>query len=136
MHDCVFCKIVKGEIPSSKIYEDKDFIAFLDISPANKGHTLIVPKQHHETFLDAPPELAADMAKVARKIAKAVKTATDAEGMNLQLNMGKVAGQIVPHLHLHIIPRYGDDDFTLDWTHKKYAEHEMELYKAKIEKSL
>ena len=136
MSDCIFCKIIAGQIPCSKVYEDEDFIAFLDIAPANKGHTLVVPKKHYGSLLDAPEELAASMMRIAHKIAKAVKKATDTEGMNIQININKVAGQLVPHLHLHIIPRSKEDDFTLDWTHKKYEEGEMDTYRENIEKSL
>ncbi len=126
--DCIFCKIIKGEIPSSKVYEDESFIAILDISPANKGHTLVIPKEHIETFLDADTDMAAALNRVAHDVAEAVVKTTGCDGYNLLINNKKSSGQLVPHLHLHIIPRYEDDGIKLEWTHKKYEEEEMIKY--------
>ena len=134
--DCIFCKIVEGKIPSAKLYEDGDCIAFLDISPAVKGHTLVVPKKHHETLLDITEEgLKALMIKV-RSIAKSIVDATSADGFNLLQNNKKIAGQMIPHIHFHIIPRYPGDGQDFSWKHVKYGEGEMEEYKNSIKKRL
>ena len=136
MADCIFCKIVKGEIPSSKIYEDENVLSFLDISPANKGHALVIPKEHFEKFNDMPEEIAVALMKAANKISKAVEKAVQPDGYSILINNGKAAGQEIGHVHLHIIPKYENDDFKLLWTHKEYKESEMEEYQRKIKKLL
>ena len=90
MVDCVFCKIIKGEIPSTKLYEDNDILAFLDIMPANKGHTLVIPKKHHETLTDIPIDELEKLTKELQKMAVAVVKATNAEGYNIVMNNKKV----------------------------------------------
>ena len=133
--DCIFCKIIKGEIPSSKVYEDEKVTAFLDINPVNKGHTLIVPKKHSENILeDDLDDLKACMAAVQR-VAKAVIPAVNAQGFNLIVNTDRAAGQIVMHTHLHIIPRFSDDGLR-HWPHKQYNEGEMEQVRVDITKHL
>jgi histidine triad (HIT) family protein len=107
--DCIFCKIVAGEIPCSKVYEDDKFIAFLDINPVHKGHTLIVPKKHFVNVFDTPEEEAALFYGVISKIAKAVKAALGCDGINVIQNNEAAAGQEVFHSHVHIIPRYEED---------------------------
>ena len=136
MENCIFCKIVKGEIPAAKVYESSKFIAFLDISPANKWHTLIIPKKHYERLEDMPDSDGKEFGELQVKIAKAVMKATDAEGFNLLLNNGKAAGQEVMHAHMHIQPRFSGDDFYYKWTHKKYGEGEMQQMQEKIKKFL
>jgi len=136
MDDCIFCKIISGDIPSAKIFEDDEFIAFLDISPANKGHTLIVPKQHYDTYIEASEIIVCKMAKLAQKIAKAIVTSTNCTGYNIQINNNKDAGQEVPHLHMHIIPRFKVDDFKLAWTHKIYSDGEMNKFADEIKGNL
>lgn len=126
MPDCIFCKIVKGEIPSSKVYEDDRILAFLDINPANKGHTLIVPKGHYETLNDIPQDILADLIKVVQKVSKSVDSKIKPDGYNVLMSNKTAAEQVIPHAHIHIIPRYNDDDFKLVWTHKKYAEEEAQ----------
>ncbi len=133
---CIFCKIINKDIPSSKVYEDDDFIAILDISPANKGHTLIIPKKHSETLLDTEDEILKEMLPIAKKIAKAICQTTGCPGYNILINNYKVAGQLVPHIHLHIIPRTNKDDFQLEWTHKEYEENEMQKLADEIKSSL
>src|SRR4030042_4005904 len=103
--DCIFCKIVAGQIPSVKVYEDEIIIAFLDIGPISDGHTLVIPKQHCESFDSCPSELLSKVAARLGKIANAVKKAVHSEGYNLLCNNGRAAGQFVNHLHFHIIPR-------------------------------
>jgi len=133
---CIFCKIVKGEIPAAKVYEGKKFIAFLDISPANKGHALMIPKKHYEKIEEMPDEDGKEFGELQVKIAKSVMKATNAEGFNLLLNNGKAAGQEVMHAHMHIQPRFSSDDFHYKWTHKKYEEGEMKQMLDKIKKFL
>lgn len=133
---CVFCKIVKGEIPSVKVYEDEEFLAFLDIAPVNKGHTLVIPKRHAETFLDLTPEEAGKLYKVVNKVAKAVKEALNADGLNILVNSGEASGQEVFHVHVHIIPRFYTDGFRFGWRKQKYTENEMEEFATKIKGKL
>ena len=109
MEDCIFCKIIQGEIPATKVYEDEKVLAFMDINPLNDGHTLIVPKRHAETIFEIDPQDLIATIKVAQKLAIAIKKALDSDGMIVvQLN-NKAAGQMVPHLHIHLIPRWEND---------------------------
>lgn len=109
--DCIFCKIASGEIPSTTLYEDKDFRVIFDISPASKGHVLILPKEHSDNVFDLPEETASKIYVLAKKVAAAVKEALGCDGVNILQNNGEAAGQSVFHLHMHIIPRYqGDTD--------------------------
>ncbi|MBN2457994.1 HIT family protein [Candidatus Woesearchaeota archaeon] len=135
MTDCIFCKIIKGDIPCSKVYEDEDFLAFLDIGPVNKGHTLIIPKEHHETLLDTPDYIMERIGPIIRKVAAAVKSVTGADGLNVMQSNNASAGQIVPHLHFHLIPRFQKDGFK-HWPQGQYKEGEMEEYRTKIAKLL
>jgi len=135
MEDCIFCKIVNGEIPCQKVYENDKILAFLDISPIHKGHTLVIPKEHHENILDIPDETLAELAKTAKKVSKAVKKATNADGFNVTQNNGAAAGQAVFHFHLHIIPRFKDDGLKT-WPHKQIPEEEMKQVHEDIKKSL
>ena|SRR3989344_1525911 len=129
--DCIFCKIIRGELPSSKIYEDEDVLAFLDIKPVNPGHTLVVPKKHFESIYDTPDDLVAKMSVVAKKIAGAVQKNLGAEGVNIGMNNGRAAGQIVFHAHIHVMPRYAKDSFKL-WTGRDYGKGEREIVTEKI----
>ena len=109
MADCIFCKIGKGDIPSNKVYEDKDVLAFLDIKPHAKGHTVVIPKKHGVSALDFDKE---DLKKLMKGIIKAmekIKKKLNPDGFNVGWNDGTAAGQVVPHLHVHIFPRYNDD---------------------------
>ena len=108
MKDCIFCKIIKKELPCYKIYEDDKFLAFLDIQPISKGHTLIIPKEHYNTFEETPVELLSEMIKVVNKVGIAIKKATKSDGFNIGLNNGEAAGQIIFHTHFHIIPRFNN----------------------------
>src|ERR1700733_12959039 len=104
--DCVFCKIVAGDIPSALVLEADAAGAFLDIHPVNHGHVLLVPKEHHATLADLPDEAAAETASLLPRLARAVIKATGAEGMNVIVNIGRVAGQTIDHIHWHLIPRF------------------------------
>ena len=135
MQDCIFCKIIAGEIPSYKIYEDRDSLAFLDITPINPGHTLVVPKAHYENLLVAPDELAGQLIKVIKKISPAILKGVGAKGFNLGLNAGADAGQVVPHLHWHIMPRFPNDNYEL-WRGKEYPAGGAEETLKKIKEHL
>lgn len=118
MNDCIFCKIIAGEIPAEKIYEDEHTYAFLDINPNNFGHTLVLPKQHFENIFDLPADTLQHMQITAQKVAKALKK-FGAEGVNIISNNERAAGQLVFHAHTHVIPRYTDDGYK-HWPQKKY----------------
>lgn len=134
--DCIFCKIIKGDIPCAKIFEDSKVLSFLDIAPANKGHALIVTKNHYETLLEIPDEELQDIMNTAKKIARAMSSSLAMEGFNILMNNKKVAGQLVPHAHIHIIPRFSGDGHKLNWKPKKYKDKEIDEYKEKIKKFL
>lgn len=110
MDDCLFCKIVSGDLPGQKIYENVRVVAFLDIHPVNPGHTLVVPKAHADNYLSTPEEDLAAMSAVVKKIAPAIIKAVGADACNIQVNNGRAAGQVVFHTHQHIIPRFTTDD--------------------------
>lgn len=133
-NECIFCKILNGEIPSSKIYEDENVIAFLDLFPVNKGHSLVVPKAHYENILDTPPEVLEKIVVAVKKVAQAVLKATESNGFNLGVNNGEVAGQVVPHVHFHIMPRFKNDGRSL-WKGRNYDEGEMDQFAKKIRNS-
>ena len=115
MDNCIFCKIANGEIPSNTIYEDNDFRVILDNGPATKGHALVLPKEHYQDLFEIPEDTLAGAAKVAKKVAGTLKDKLNCEGLNLVQNNGEVAGQTVMHFHLHIIPRYSDDNQHILW---------------------
>lgn len=131
--DCIFCKIINGELPSYKVYEDDEILAFLDIGPVNYGHTLVIPKKHFLNIEDVDEETLCKIAKIVKKTGLALKTGLGAEGYNLTVNNDPVAGQIVPHLHFHVIPRSAGDNLP-NWPQGKYGENEAEdvLKKIKI----
>lgn len=134
--ECIFCKIVAKQIPSSAVYEDSSFYAFLDITPVNKGHTLVIPKKHYGTLLEMPRDIVEQFAVVCQKVGEMVKTGTKADGLNFLVNNDPAAGQEVLHAHQHIIPRFSQDGFRFGWPHQKYAEGEMADVAKKIAKHL
>lgn len=136
MHECIFCKIVKGEIPSAKVYEDNNFLAFLDIRPLNKGHTLVIPKAHYETILDMPENEMKEISHIVKKIAHALSLAVAPDGFNIFCNNKAAAGQEVPHIHFHIAPRFRNDGHAFKWNHGMYKQGEMEQVREKISKFL
>jgi histidine triad (HIT) family protein len=107
--DCIFCKIIEGVIPSTKVYEDDEFIAILDIRPVNFGHTLLIPRAHFRNLLDTPDELAEKIYPVVKKVSTAIKKGLEADGLNIIQNIEQYGGQEVFHSHIHIIPRFKDD---------------------------
>lgn len=106
---CVFCKIVRGELAAHKVYEDPETLAFLDLYPMTDGHTLVIPKLHAERFSDLPPELAGKLFQAVQKVTEHLAKALGAPAFNIGFNDGRAAGQAVPHLHFHIIPRFPGD---------------------------
>ena len=135
MSDCVFCKIIKGDIPAAKVYEDKNVLAFLDIAPVHPGHTLVIPKEHVETLHDIPDDVLKEVAVVTKRIADAIKRGVAADGISIGMSNGEAAGQVVPHAHLHIMPRRKNDGLKL-WPQGSYGDGEMELTLEKIKKHI
>ena len=129
--DCIFCKIVAGEIPASKVYEDDHFLAFLDISQVTPGHTLVIPKKHARNLLELTPDETADLFNVVSRVTKKVESATQPQGMNIISNMEEIAGQSVFHSHVHILPRYSqEDDLKIDFiAHEPDFDHLAQLAK-------
>lgn len=109
MNDCIFCKIVNGEIDSYKIYEDSDTLAFLDINPRTKGHTLVIPKVHAETIFDLDDKNLEKLSVAVKRTTEKIDSILHPEGYNIGWNHGEIGGQVVPHLHVHIMPRYNGD---------------------------
>lgn len=134
MENCIFCKIIAGEIPSAKVYEDELVYAFLDISPINKGHVLVIPKEHHESVAAVDEATAGRMMKIGSRIGIALKRELDADAYNLHLADGTAAGQVVMHAHLHIVPRWIEDGFHWNWRQLSYADGEMAEIAGKIAK--
>jgi len=117
MENCIFCKIIKGEIPAAIVYENDHVLAILDISQVTKGHTLVIPKQHVQDVFELTPELIGEIYKVVPEVACKLKKAFQPAGLNLLNNNGEFAGQTVFHYHVHLIPRYDQaDGFGIEWT--------------------
>ncbi len=135
MNDCLFCKIVAGEIPSTKIYDNEHIMAFLDINPVNPGHTLIVTKKHFTDMRDTPDEILAHVAVATKKIADAVTRGLGYPAYNVEVNTGTEAGQIIMHTHWHVVPRRADDGLK-HWPGKKYSGGEADKIAEKIKGAL
>ncbi len=132
-NDCIFCRIVAGELPSTKIYEDTDTVAFMDIAPVVKGHTLVVPKAHTTSIVDTPAETLQKVVAIIQRVADAQIKGLGADGVNVSQANGAVAGQVVPHIHFHVIPRFSDDGHSWNWRHLEYeAPDEMSQVAEKI----
>ncbi|MBD3110261.1 HIT family protein [Bacillus sp. AGMB 02131] len=139
MSDCIFCSIIKGDIPCAKVYEDEHVLAFLDISQVTKGHTLVIPKLHKENIYELTPEIARNVYQAVPKIAGAIKAEFNPIGLNTLNNNGEHAGQSVFHFHLHLIPRYGKEDgFGAVWkTHtSEYTKEDLQEISSGIAKHL
>ena len=132
MSEDIFSKIVRGEIPAKKIYENNNVLSFMDIAPVNKGHVLVVPKKKYVTVTEMPAELAGEFFKAVHIVAKAVEKATSAEGYNILINNNPASGQEVPYVHAHIIPRFSNDGFRFGWRKLEYKESEMDRFQKKI----
>ena len=123
---CIFCQIAAKQLPAAILFEDQDFLAFLDISGATYGHTLLITKQHYDNFLALPTELLGAMGEVAQNLALTLMNKLEASGCNILTNINEKAGQSIFHCHLHILPRYLDDDLEL-----KFNQHDYDLAKIK-----
>lgn len=126
--NCIFCKITAGEIPSNTIYEDEKFKVVLDVSPAAKGHALILPKEHYADIYEIDEETAADAMRLAKKMACHMTNVLQCDGFNLVQNNHEIAGQTVFHFHMHLIPRYADakNNDILNWSHETFSKEEMQ----------
>ena len=139
MSHCIFCSIVKGDIPCAKVYEDEHVLAFLDLSQVTKGHTLVIPKVHKENVFELTPDIAKNIFAVVPKIANAIKEEYQPIGLNILNNNGEHAGQSVFHYHMHLLPRYGEGDgFGAVWkTHdSEYTSEDLQNIAASIHKHL
>ncbi len=136
MTDCIFCQIIAEKLPSERILEDANTLAFLDINPVRPGHTLLVPKAHHETFLDLPAGILSDLASNAQKIARGLLRAGDTEGYNLFSNNHKCSGQAIPHFHFHVVPRRTGDGITFQWETGSYEEDDLKAWGKRIRDAL
>ena len=130
--NCIFCKIANGEIPSATIYEDEDFRAILDLGPASKGHALLLPKEHYADLFALSDETAEKVLPVAKKIVSRMKDVLGCDGYNLVQNNGECAGQTVFHFHLHMIPRYKDDEVGLGWKMGELSDADRDEILAKL----
>ncbi len=134
--DCIFCEMAAGRIAVTKIYEDDVVLAFLDIGPVSDGHTLVIPKQHFARLHDCPAGLLGQVASRLGKIAKAVAAGTNSEAYNVLCNNGRAAGQLVEHLHFHIVARSAGDGLFNRWPSYEYPEGKMEQIAARIRENL
>ena len=130
--DCLFCKIVAGEVPSAKVYEDEHVLAFLDLFPLATGHALVIPKAHHVTLGDLPSKTMERVGAVLPRVARAVAAATGVPAYNLLQSNGTAAGQEILHAHFHIVPRAPQDGIGFCWKAGSYGEGEMEAWRERI----
>lgn len=133
---CIFCKIANKEIPCYKVYEDDLFLAFLDISQATKGHTLVIPKKHYQNLFELDENIKSSYLNVIQKVGLAIKKATNCEGINILNNNGEAAGQTVFHCHIHIIPRYSNDSLKIEFGSIETSKEEFELLQNNILKNI
>lgn len=134
MSDCIFCKIANGEIPSATLFEDEDFRVILDLGPATKGHALILPKSHFANIYEMPDELAGKAMILAKKMASRMTEALKCDGFNVVQNNGEAAGQTVFHFHMHLIPRYKNDNAGITWTPGTLTDEMKEEILTKVRK--
>ena len=132
--DCIFCKIANGEIPSATLYEDEEFRVILDLGPAAKGHALILPKEHYANLYEIDDEVAARAIKLAKKMVIKMTDVLGCDGYNIVQNNGTAAGQTVFHFHMHLIPRYENDNAGFGWNTGKLTDEDKAEILAKIEK--
>ena len=133
MENCIFCKIANGDIPSATLYEDEDFRVILDLGPASKGHSLIIPKSHASDIYEISDEMAGKAMVLAKKMAGKLTKALACDGFNIVQNNGEPAGQTVFHFHMHLIPRYKNDGVGISWTPGELTDEAKEEILAKIE---
>lgn len=134
--NCIFCKVVSGELPSSKVYENEEILVFLDINPVNLGHALVIPKKHFENIYETPEDTLAHMITTAKIVSKAIKKARNASGVNVIMNNDASAGQVIFHSHMHIIPRFEGDGFGVWQGKDKYGEGEKDAMAKQISEEL
>jgi histidine triad (HIT) family protein len=134
--NCLFCKMAAGQIPVTKIYEDEDVLSFLDIGPLSNGHTLVIPKRHFENLHDCPVELISKVVSQIGRIAAAMIEALNYEGYNILCNNGRAAGQLIEHLHFHIVGRKSGDGLFNRWPSHKYEAGKIETIAVEIRKKL
>jgi histidine triad (HIT) family protein len=132
MDDCLFCKIVAGELPAEKVAEDERTVAFMDINPATRGHLLVVPRKHARDLLDIEPDELAAVVQAAQRMTRRVVETLDADGVNLLNSCGSAAWQTVFHFHIHVIPRYEDDPLRLPWIPGPGDQDEIKAAAARI----
>lgn len=133
--DCLFCKIIRKEIPAAVVFENEAVVAFLDIKPVNPGHVLIVPRAHSADYASTEDAIVCEIAVTAKRVGQAIVQSLWAPGFNIGVNNGRAAGQLVDHVHLHVMPRFENDGFDL-WHGKPYAEGEMEGVAKKLRAAL
>ncbi len=136
MDDCIFCKIAEGKIPSTRLYEDESALSFLDIYPASKGHCLVISKNHYATMLDIPEIELKELIRVVQKIGAAAMKATKADGFNVLQNNREAAGQVIHHIHFHIIPRFKGDGLKIAPGSRKGEEAELLAWQKQIKQHL
>lgn len=134
-HNCIFCKIANGEILAKTLYEDEEFRVILDLAPATKGHALILPKSHYKNLYELPDETAAKVMKLAKKMATTMTEKLGCDGFNIVQNNNEVAGQTVFHFHMHLIPRYENDNQRISWNPTEMTQDELEAVKNQITES-
>jgi histidine triad (HIT) family protein len=135
MRDCIFCRIVAGDVPAVRVLETPNVLAFLDIAPVHYGHTLVIPKAHHQNLLELPDALWLEMGQVCRRVAQALQIALHAQGFNVSMNNFEAAGQEVFHAHLHVIPRYAGDGLKL-FPQEDYKPGDMEKTGEQLRRAL
>lgn len=134
--DCIFCKIANGLISSATIYENSDFKVILDVSPATRGHALILPKEHFDNIFDMDSDTAAKLFGLASASARAMKKELLCDGLNIVQNNGAIAGQTVSHFHMHLIPRYENDNVKIEWEHLEFSTSELNDIANRIKKEI
>lgn len=134
---CIFCKIIEKQIPNAIIYEDNKFLAFMDRYPINHGHSLLVPKQHFNNILEMPKELVGELYSMVPFLANAIIKTIDSDGFNINQNNGRSANQIIPHVHVHIVPRFSKEKIKGQWPTRKIAKiDELEIIAKKIQTNI
>lgn len=134
--ECIFCRLIAGEIPAARIHEDELTIAFMDIGQVNPGHVLVASKRHAETLFDLEPAEAGAIMKTAQRVAHAVRLAFDPPGITLLQANGKAADQTVRHVHMHVVPRHDDDGIALSWPRKDPPFDRLEEYAARLRSAM
>ena len=133
---CIFCRLVAGDIPAARVYEDELTVAFMDIGQVNPGHVLVATKRHAATLLDITPEEAAAVMQTAQRVAQAVRATFDPPGLTLLQANGREGDQTVFHFHLHVVPRHADDGIALSWPRKEPAAEVLRGYALQLGQAL